>query len=148
MNKLEDKYYVVKERAVSEVLLKVVKVKALLNSDKNISVSDAAKKYDLSRSSYYKYKDDIFPFYDNSRGRTITLSIEMYDKRGLLSEILKKVSEYQANILTIHQSIPVNNIAGISLSIEVLEDTGNISAMIEDIEKMKYITDLKILARE
>lgn len=142
------KYYVVKEKAIPEVLLKVVKAKQFLASDKNMSVREAAQKAEMSRSSFYKYKDDIFPFNDTVKGKTITLAMQILDKPGLLSEILNIVSSYHANILTIHQSIPVGGMASISLSVEVLQNTGNISKMVGDIEDKDGTYDVKILARE
>ena len=102
----------------------------------------------ISRSSFYKYKDDIFPFYDNTKGKTITLVIQMDDEQGLLSDLLHVVAVYRANILTIHQSIPVNGVAMLTLSVEVQSHTGNVSNMIEEMEVMKGIHYVKILARE
>ena len=58
-----NRYYVVKEQAVPEVLLKVVEAKKLLDSGKVDTVQDAAERTGISRSSFYKYKDDIFPFH-------------------------------------------------------------------------------------
>lgn len=141
-------YYLLKQKAVPEALLKVVEVKRLIETNKNMSIQDAADQVGISRSSFYKYKDDIVPFYDNTRGRTITFVTQMDDRQGLLSEILHIVSEFKANILTIHQSIPVNGIALVTLSVEVREETGSVSAMIEEIEKQEGIHYLKILARE
>ena len=144
----EDIYYLVKERAIPEVLIKVLEAKKLLSEDRNMSIIQATDKVGISRSSFYKYKDDISAFSDNTRGKTITLAMQMLDKPGLLSDLLKIVSTYQANILTIHQSIPVNNIANISLSIEVLERTGNITELLDDIKSCEGIIEVKILARE
>ena len=72
----------------------------------------------------------------------------MDDVQGLLSDLLHVVALYKANILTIHQSIPVNGIATLTLSVEVRSDTGNVSRMVEDMEEMKGIHYVKILARE
>ena len=102
------KYYVVRRKAVPEVLLKVVEVKRLLESEKVSTVQEAVDIVGISRSSFYKYKDDIFQFHDNAPGTTITLTFDMDDEPGLLSDVLKTIAEYQANILTIHQSIPIN----------------------------------------
>ena len=107
----KSKYFVVKQRAVPEVLLKVVEAKKLLETVRAITVQEAADRVGISRSSFYKYKDDIFPFYDNTKGKTITLVVQMDDKQGLLSDLLHVVAVYRANILTIHQSIPVNGVA-------------------------------------
>ena len=141
-------YFVLREKAIPEVLLKVVEAKRLLDLGKVASVQEAADAVGISRSSFYKYKDDIFPFHDNSRGKTITMIIQMDDIPGLLSAVLKSVADYQANVLTIHQSIPVGGVASLTISVEVLSDTGDISGMVEEIEGKTGVHYLKILARE
>ncbi|WP_370808075.1 ACT domain-containing protein [Eubacterium ramulus] len=142
------KYFVLKKKAVPEVLLKVVEAKRLLDSGKAASVQEAAENVGISRSSFYKYKDDIFPFHDNAKGKTITMVVQLDDEPGLLSVVLRIVADYHANILTIHQSIPVNGIASLTLSVDVLNETGDISQMVETIEEQQGIHYLKILARE
>ncbi|ADL03244.1 MULTISPECIES: ACT domain-containing protein [Lacrimispora] len=144
----KSKYFVVKQKAVPEVLLKVVEAKKLLESERVITVQEATDRVGISRSSFYKYKDDIFPFYDNTKGKTITLVMQMDDEPGLLSDLLHVVAVYRANILTIHQSIPVNGVATLTLSVEVLETTGNVSKMVEDMEEKNGVHYVKILARE
>ena len=135
----KSKYFVVKQKAVPEVLLKVVEAKKLLESERAITVQEATDKVGISRSSFYKYKDDIFPFYDNTKGKTITLVVQMDDEQGLLSDLLHVVAVYRANILTIHQSIPVNGVATLTLSVEIRENTGNVSGMIEELEDLNGI---------
>ena len=142
------KYFVVKQKAIPEVLLKVVEAKRLLESEKVLTIQEAVDAVGISRSSFYKYKDDIFPFYDNTKGKTITLVVQMDDRQGLLSDLLHVVAVYRANILTIHQSIPVNGVATLTLSVEVREDTGNVSSMIDELEVLDGIHYVKILARE
>ena len=144
----KSKYFVLKQRAVPEVLLRVVEAKRLLESERAITVQEATDRVGISRSSFYKYKDDIFPFYDNDKRKTITLVIQMDDEQGLLSDLLHVVAIYKANILTIHQSIPVNGVAMLTLSVEVQNHTGNVSSMIEEMENMSGIHYVKILARE
>ncbi len=142
------KYYVVTEKAVPDVLLKVVEAKRLLETEKAMTVQEAAEQAGISRSSFYKYKDDILPFYDNTKGKTVTFVTIMDDERGLLSDLLHIVAEYKANILTIHQSIPVNGLATMTLSVEVRPDTGDVSAMLEDMERWYGVHSVKIIARE
>ena len=144
----KSKYFVVKQKAVPEVLLKVVEAKKLLETERAITVQEATDKVGISRSSFYKYKDDIFPFHDNSQGTTITLTFQMDDEPGILSDVLKIIAEYRANILTIHQSIPINGIASLTLSIQVLQTTGDISRMIEQLEGQTSVHHVKILAKE
>ena len=90
-------YYVVRRKAVPEVLLKVVEAKMLLESEKAGTIQEAVNAAGISRSSFYKYKDDIFQFHDNSQGTTITLTFQMDDVPGLLSDVLKIIADYKAN---------------------------------------------------
>ena len=138
----------VTKKAVPEVLLKVVEAKRLLESGKLPTIQDAVDAVGISRSSFYKYKDDIFPFHDSTQGKTVTLSMQIEDEPGLLSDVLQVIAQFGANILTIHQSIPVNGIASLTLSVDVLNETGDISQMVDTIEQQQGIHYLKILARE
>ena len=144
----DNQYYVVRNKAVPDVLLKVVEAKRLLASERACSVQEATDRAGISRSSFYKYKDDMFPFHDNARGRTITFVMQMDDVPGLLSAVLKIIAEYNGNILTINQTIPINGVASLTLSIDVLPITGDTSSMLEGIEQMEGIHYLKILGRE
>ena len=142
------KYFVVKKKALPEVLIKVVEAKRLLASERGLTIQEATDQIGISRSSFYKYKDDIFPFHENEKGQTITLVVQMDDTPGLLAEILRDVAEYGANILTIHQSIPVNGVATLTLIVEILSTTGNISDMVAEIEENQGVHYLKIVGRE
>lgn len=141
-------YFVVKKKAVPEVLLKVVEAKRLLETEKVLTIQEAVDAVGISRSSFYKYKEDIFQFHDNSQGKTITLTFQMDDEPGLLSEVLGVIADFGANILTIHQSIPINGMASLSLSIQILQTTGNVSQMIAEMENKKGVHHVKILAKE
>ena len=141
-------FFVLKEKAVPEVLLKVVEAKRLLDSGKMTSVQEATEAVGISRSSFYKYKDDIFPFHENEKGKTVTMVIQLDDEPGILSLVLKTIADFHANVLTIHQSIPVNGIASLSLSIDVFPATGDVEVMKDSIESIQGIHYAKILARE
>lgn len=140
--------FIVKKRAVPEVLLKVMEAKKLIETGKVQTVNEAVDQAGISRSSFYKYKDDIFHFQDSAQGTTITLTFQMNDEPGLLSDVLKIIAEYRANILTIHQSIPINGVASLSLSIQILPATGDIARMFEKMEMQNGVHNVKILARE
>ncbi len=141
-------YYVLKEKAVPEVLLKVVEAKRLIDSGRAESVLDATEEVGISRSSFYKYKDDIFPYHENKKGKTITMIIQLDDEPGLLSTVLQYIAEFNANILTIHQSVPVNGIASLTLSIDLLSGDESADVMRDKIEAASGIHYVKIIARE
>lgn len=142
------RYYVVKEQAVPDVLLKALEAKRLLDSGRVATVNEAVELVGISRSSFYKYKDDIFQFHDQAQGTTITLTFQMKDEPGLLSDVLKVIAESGANILTIHQSIPINGMASLSLSMQVLPTTGNVPEMLETLERHRGVRNVKIQARD
>lgn len=144
----KNNYFIVKKKALPEVLLKVVEARRLLEADRNMTVQAAMKQVGISRSSYYKYKDDIMPFRENLQGRTITFMIIMEDIPGLLSGVLKVIAEYEANILTILQAIPVNGVASLTISVDVLSSSKDISDMLSTIEHLEGICELKLLSRE
>lgn len=142
------KFYLVKEKAVPEVLLKVVEAKRILDSERSATVQEATERVGISRSSFYKYKDDILPFHEQAKGTTVTFILQMDDKPGILSDILKTVAEFRGNILTIHQSIPINGIATLTLSVEILPEAGDAEDMVGQMEQQTGVHDLKILGRE
>lgn len=140
-------YYLVTEHAIPEVLIKVVNAKKLIESGRAASVQEATESVGISRSSFYKYKDDILPFHDTTKGTTITLSVQMDDEPGLLSDVLKSIAAFKANILTIHQSIPINGIASLTISIQVLSETEDVSKMVDAMNAQNGVQSVKILGK-
>lgn len=141
-------YFVLKEKAVPEVLLKVVAAKKLLETKKCDSVQEATESVGISRSSFYKYKDDIFPFHEDTKGKTVNMVIQLEDEPGILSSVLDEMAHFHVNILTIHQSIPVGGFATLTISVDVLEDSGDFSDLVSAIENVNGVHYVKILARE
>ena len=146
--KEKNQYYVLKEKAVPEVLLKVVEAKRLLDSGKMTSVLDATESVGISRSSFYKYKDDIFPYHETEKGKTITMVIQLDDKPGLLSVVSRVLADFKVNVLTIHQSIPINGIASLTLSADLLPGSGELEELVARIEAEEGIHYVRILGHE
>ena len=142
------KYFVVRQKAIPEVLLRVVEAKRLLESEKVTTIQEAVDAVGISRSSFYKYKDDIFQFHDNAQGTTITITFQMDDEPGLLSDLLKIIAVFRGNILTIHQSIPINGIASLSISVQILQTTGDVSNMLDEMAQQKGVHHVKVIAKE
>lgn len=142
------KYFVVTQKALPEVLLKVAEAKRLLESERVLTVQEAIEQTGISRSSFYKYQDDIFPYHENTKGKTFTVVMQMDDEPGLLAEVLQVIAKFHANVLTIHQSIPVNGIASVTLSADVLPVTGDVEQMTDEIERLSGIHYVKIIAKE
>ena len=145
----EDKnFYIVEKNVLPEIFLKVMEAKKLLESKKERTVQDAVNKVGISRSAFYKYRDAVHPLFENTRGRTVTISINLEHKPGLLSAVLNNVADEGANILTINQTIPINGIANVSISMETNEMQGDLGMLLHRIETLDGVQSLQIIARE
>lgn len=141
-------YYLVDSSVLPKIFTKVVEVKKILSKGAAKTVNDAVREVGLSRSAYYKYKDFIFPFYEVSRGRVITLYFLLEDFSGILSKIINKVAEAKANIVTINQNVPINGLADVTISIETGGMNKEISELMDDISKIEGVRKQDILLRE
>lgn len=136
-------FYLVRKRAVPETLLKVVEVNRLLSAGKVKTIQEAVDQVGISRSSYYKFKNDIEEFHSSMAGMTLTLSMEISDETGILSDILREIADFGANILTIHQSIPIGGMASVSISMQVLKSSENVSGLLENLERLSGIRKIR-----
>ena len=112
------------------------------------AVAEATEMTGISRSSYYKYKDDIFPYHEEkAAGTKVTMLITLDDEPGLLSKVLKTVADFGGNILTINQSIPVRGIAALTISFEVYPTSGEVNSLAAAIDETEGIHYVKILTQ-
>lgn len=146
--KEKHQFYVINKDVLPEIFLKVVEVKKILEKDMMLTVQEATEQVGISRSSFYKYKDAIFPFYDKRNGQTITLLIHLQDEPGILSDVLNHIAEVGGNILTINQMIPMNDIAIINLCMQTANMVMDTETFINELSSLKGVQQIKILARE
>ena len=111
----EDKFYIVNEKSLPEIFKKVIEVKENIELGNAKDISEAIKLVGISRSTYYKYKDDVFPMGLDMQSKKVTLIILMTHKSGTLSKVLDCIAFYKGNILTINQDIPINLSANITV---------------------------------
>ena len=124
----------------------VLKCKELVEG-KNYSVTDACKLCNISRSTYYKYKDYIFEVGDNY-GHKVIISCKLIDQKGLLSQVLNTISKHRCNVITINQNIPINNVAHIILCIDTIESTTDVNSLIKEIGQVEGVMLAEALAVE
>ncbi|WP_213975538.1 ACT domain-containing protein [Tepidanaerobacter acetatoxydans] len=130
-------FYIIKEEIMPEILKKTVKAKELLKSGRVKTINEATETVGMSRSAFYKYKDYIFPFYEASMGKIITVSLLLEHIPGVLSAILDEIARAHGNVLTINQNIPIQNMASVTISFE----TGNMTKNVEDLLAIIQNTD-------
>ena len=115
------KYYVVSSDILPEVLEKVMEAQALLADGTADRISDAVKMVGISRGTYYKYKDALFPFSENNANRKAIITMVVQDKKGALSSILAMIANKNCNVLSINQTMPLNRITNVVLTLDVSE---------------------------
>lgn len=141
------KYLIVDKNVLPQVFSKVIEAKRLASID-GLSVSDAAAAVGISRSAFYKYRDNVFPLGESRRGSTVIIALNLDHRPGLLSNVINTIAGFGANILTINQTIPINGVANITISAEVGAVTGGIENLVLKIKELEGVLALKIIARE
>ena len=140
--------YIIRAEALPEVIVKTIVAKEYLERGDVKTAAGAAERAGISRSAFYKYRDMVFPFYENSRGKTVTLALNLENVKGVLSSVLNCVADHNANILTINQNIPLNNIANVTLTIETADTEGELLRLMDALAAAPGVMTLKIIARE
>jgi chorismate mutase len=135
-------FLIVSKDILPEAILKTAQAKELLVKGDVYTVNEAVERVGISRSAYYKYKDGVFPFYEASKEKIITISLILENTAGVLSNVLNTIASFRANVLTINQGIPLQGIANVSISVETagLVDTPeNLLAGIGEIKGVRKI---------
>lgn len=140
--------YIVNEKVLPMVLLKTVEAKELLKKGEAATIHKAVEKVGMSRSAYYKYKDYIFPLYEINEGKIITIHLLLNHYKGVLSQVLNKIAESKANILTINQSIPIHGVANVTMAIEIKGMTIKIHELLTKLGEIEGVNETSLLARE
>ena len=132
-------YLLVDMSVLPKVYVKVIEAKGYLQSGEAANASQAAKMAGISRSAYYKYKDKIFEYSEQGDDVT-TINAKLQDNAGVLSSVMNELYLAGANILAVNQSIPVNNIADVSITVSFAQ-SGHMTD--EVIEKIKSVGGVK-----
>ena len=112
-------YLMVHKSILPEYYEKVLFARHLMESGKVREVSQAVRQAGISRSTYYKYQDYILEPSDMSGSRKAVLSMMLSHEPGVLSTLLKKISDAGASVLTITQSLPIQNMASLTVSLDI-----------------------------
>lgn len=113
-------YFLVDMSILPDVYAKVIEAKNYLLTGEAQNASQAVKMAGISRSAYYKYKDKIFEY--SEQGEDVsTINAKLMDNAGVLSSVMNELYIVGANILAVNQSIPVNNIADVSITVRLAD---------------------------
>ena len=140
-------FFLVREEILPEAIKKTIKVKDMLKRGEARTINEAVEKMELSRSAYYKYKDYVFPFYEASKEKIITLALLLEHKQGVLSKVLNTIAYDHGSVLTINQGIPLQGIANATISIETAELVIDLEALLDKVRMIEGVKRLEILGQ-
>lgn len=126
--------------ALPDVFEKVLKAKEMLASGDAKTASEAAQLCGISRSAFYKYKDSIFAY---NQQHVINLRAELRDVAGSLSELLSVLYKYDANVLTVNQGIPTDNVAAVTVSMRLDNEQHSVDDIIEALSLLKGVVSIE-----
>ncbi|WP_251520124.1 MULTISPECIES: ACT domain-containing protein [Staphylococcus] len=141
------KFYLIREDVLPESVVKTLEIKDALKKDPSLSIFEAVKQHNLSRSAFYKYRDTIFPIDDKKEEtREFTLILYVNDMVGMLANVLNKLSSLSLSVLTIHQSIPMEGRATITLSLDAQATDLEIDDIMESIKTIDHISKVELIS--
>jgi len=141
-------YLIVHKCILPDYFEKVLEARHLMESGRIREVSQACKTVGISRSTYYKYKDFIMEPSNMNGERKAVISLMLAHEPGVLSALLKIISDAGASVLTITQSLPVHSSANVTISLDVSSLSGDISELIAALSGASGVESLRLLAIE
>ncbi len=139
-------YLLVDSKIVPEVYLKVVEAKRKMASGKFSSVNEVLKLVGISRSTFYKYKDNVFASNEIESDKLVSLEFTLDDIPGVLSAILKILSEGNASVLTINQNIPINGVANVTITFKLYNLDADLDGIMDKLKKEKGVNKVRVIA--
>ncbi|MBQ4052270.1 MAG: ACT domain-containing protein [Clostridia bacterium] len=145
---MSQEFYLIDKSVLPDVFSKVVEAKRLLQTGRCKTVYEAAKTVNISRSVFYKYKDSVHVFVEKDKQNIITIILYLSDEIGALSRVLALISSVGASILTINQNVPMNGIAPVSISFNMLKMDIGLDELLLEMEKLSGVLSVKPVAKE
>lgn len=145
---MSSKYLIVDTKILPDVYKLVIEAKELLQNEKAKDISDAVKLVGISRSTFYKYKDSVFPLNSERIQHKATIGLAVGHKTGTLSKVLDIIAERDGNILTINQDIPINNVANVSITLDISNLSIDFSDLLEEVRSVDNIIKANLIAME
>ncbi len=143
MREREQKFYVVSEEILPEALVKTIHAKELLRRGKAGGIPEACEALGIARSTFYKYKDGIFTYFDLSAMDIVNIALTLDHTPGVLSSVLNEIARFRGNVLTINQGLPSHGAALVTLSVGITGDAVEPAALVEGLRALDGVLDAR-----
>ncbi|TCO69680.1 ACT domain-containing protein [Marinisporobacter balticus] len=142
------KFLIIDTAILPEIYEKVLETKELLRMGKAKGITEATQMTGISRSTFYKYKDFISTPSEGSRGQKVIITLLLEHAPGNLSQLLNIMADYNVNILTINQDIPINGIANLSITFDISKASIGIDDILNKLRALKGASRVELVAME
>ena len=143
-----ENYLIVHKSILPEYYDRVLQARHLLEQGKARDVSQAVKMAGISRSTYYKYKDYLMEPSELAGERKAVISVLLRHEPGVLNALLSRISEAQGSILTITQSLPIHDLASVTISMDISRMTAPMGELLASIAGTPGVENHKLVAIE
>lgn len=144
---MTERYFVVREDLLPEAIVKTIAVKEMLSRGEAVTIHEAVERAGLSRSAFYKYRDGVMTMGEMERGTIITVSMDLEHRSGILSHVLGLVAAKGGNVLTIHQSIPLQGFANVVISMDTASMTENRFAFLDELRLQQGVKRASVVGQ-
>ena len=145
--KAQSGFFLVQEQILPEAIKKTIRVKEMLKRGDARTINEAVDSMGLSRSAYYKYKDYVFPFYEASRNKIISLTLLLEHKKGVLSIVINTISADSGRVMTINQVITLQCVENATVSIETANLSVDLEALLDKLRMVDGVKRLEVLGQ-
>jgi chorismate mutase len=147
MDTSKETFYLIRSDILPESIQKTIEVKKMLERGDVETIQQAVEKVGLSRSAYYKYKDAVHPFNAMMKQKIITVSLNLEHRAGVLSKMLSYIATSRGNVLTINQTIPLQGLANVVLTIETAQMDLSVTQLSEELKQLDGIQKVVIVGQ-
>ncbi|MDD6250855.1 MAG: ACT domain-containing protein [Bacillales bacterium] len=143
---MNEEFILVHKKILPDYFEKVIKARQKIEGEDR-SITEVCKELEISRSTYYKYKDYIAYPPKNITKRAI-FAFKVEDTPGVLSSILSYIGKCKGNILTINQDMPIHDLAYITLMVNIEKIEIRLDTLLFNLRNIENVKSVEVLGYE
>ncbi|MBE5764323.1 MAG: ACT domain-containing protein [Clostridiales bacterium] len=140
---MNEKFLIVSTSVLPDYFLNVVKAEELVLSGE-MTISQACEQMNISRSTFYKYRNKVFRSNREYTKKSI-LSFKMIDEKGVLNNILKIFYEFNINIVSINQAMPIRNYSYVIIMVDLSETNLDVQELTKKLKQVNGIKSVNVV---
>ena len=140
---MNEKFLIVSTSLLPDYFLNVEKAEELVLSGE-MTISQACEQMNISRSTFYKYRNKVFRSNREYTKKSI-LSFKMIDEKGVLNNILKIFYEFNINIVSINQAMPIRNYSYVIIMVDLSETNLDVQELTKKLKQVNGIKSVNVV---